>query len=465
MVPIETNYKPKKFSFRDRKNSGVDRAALPMFALTLPLVFESFFRILISSVDVMMLSSHSDHAVAGVGLVSQYIFFIQLLFSVVCVGTSIVLSQYLGAERVNEAKQVAQASAVMVSAVALFMSLLVIFGAKPLLSIYTVEEEVREAAWTYLVIYGGFGSLFTAFSMLQGTILRSYGYTSDAMYISIIANIVNVIGNAFSIYGFFGFPVLGVMGVAMSSALSQIVACILLAWRIRVKPDVQLPLAGITRVPRNIYRTILSIGVPTAGESLSYNIAQIVIMAMISTFGTWAMSAQIYAQTIVRFVYATASAIGNAVQIKTGYFVGAKQPEAAYKRVYLYQGVGTLISAAAVILLNVVKTPIIGLFTKEPEIAALTSSLLLYSIYIEIGRSVNLITIPALKGAGDVRYPVSWGIVSMWLILVGGSHLLGMKMGLGLVGIWIAMGSDEFIRAIAMLFRWKSKRWQTKAIV
>ena len=75
-----------------------DRAALPMTALALPIITESFFRILISSIDTVMLSSYSQQAVAGVGLVSQYIFFIQILFNVICIGTSIVLSQYLGAK-------------------------------------------------------------------------------------------------------------------------------------------------------------------------------------------------------------------------------------------------------------------------------------------------------------------------------------------------------------------------------
>jgi Na+-driven multidrug efflux pump len=156
--------------------------------------------------------------------------------------------------------------------------------------------------------------------------------------------------------------------------------------------------------------------------------------------------------------------IGNAVQIKTGYFVGAKQPEDAYRRLYRYQIVGTAISVSMILIINLFKTSIITLFTHQAEIAALTSTLLMFSIYIETGRSLNLVTIPGLKGAGDVKFPVLYGIFSMWCIMVAGSWFLGFQVGLGLIGIWIAIGTDETLRGIVMLFRWKSKRWMTKAI-
>ncbi|HKL85667.1 MAG TPA: MATE family efflux transporter [Treponemataceae bacterium] len=441
-----------------------DRAALPISALAIPMIFEMFFRILVSSVDTIMLSSYSQQAVAGVGLVGQYIFLIQILFNVVGIGTSIVIAQYLGGNRTDESRQVAQASAVMVLIIAMTVTLFILFGSRVLLGFYSIEEEVRHYANTYLLIFGGGGALFMAFSMLQSTILRAYGYTKEAMYIAMIANLINIVGNAISLYAPFGIPVFGVAGVAVSSVVSQIVACILLASQIAKKPDVQFPLRGWKKVPANIYKKVLSIGIPTAGENLAYNISQIVIMAMITTMGTWAMSAHVYTQTIIRFVFVASMSIGSAVQIKTGYYVGAKKPEEAYHRVFKYQIVGTLISLSMIIIINLLKVPIISLFTHNKEIAALTYQVLLVCIYVEVGRSLNLITIPALKGAGDVRFPVLMGIISMWGISVPLSWFLGLKMGLGLFGVWFAIGTDETLRGIVMLFRWKSKRWQTKAI-
>lgn len=443
-----------------------NRGALPMLKLTFPIAMEQFFRILVSSVDTMMLSSYSNEAVAAVGMTSQYAFFLNLIFSVICTGCTIVLAQYIGANKdKKELNQIAQACTVMITGVSILIMLLVFFGTGPLLNCYQLEDSVRHYAWQYFVIYGGAFCFFNAFSLLQGAILRSYGYTSEAMIVSIVANVVNVLGNALSLYGWFGLPVIGVPGVAAASGFSMVVSCILFAYFIRRRKDVAYTFKGIFKVPSFIYKLILSVGVPTAGESLSYNISQIVIMAMISTLGTNAMSAQVYTQTIVRFVFAIAVAIGNATQIKAGYLVGAKQSDVAYKKIFQYQLVATACSMVLILLVNLIKNPIISIFTDIPDLHALVSTLLVYSIYIEFGRSLNLIEVGALKGAGDVKFPVLYGIFSNWGIMVLGSYILGLKCGLGLVGFWLGIGTDETTRGIVMLLRWKSKRWQKHALV
>ncbi len=447
-------------------NAKSSRGNLPMLSLTLPIVFEQFFRVLVSSIDTYMLSSYSDKAVAAVGMTTQYLFFLSLLFSVICTGTSVVLAQYIGAEKSRgDLNRIAQASFIMIVQFAVVVTVVVFTCTDPLLSCYALEPEVRGFARDYFIIFGGAGAIFSAFSAMQAAILRCYGYTKEILVVSVIANVINVIGNSLSLYGFFGLPVFGVKGVALSSVLSQVVSCIIYRWIIRHRKDVVFNTEDIRHVPKVFYGKILSIGIPTAGESIAYNTAQIVIMAMITTIGTNAMAAQAYTQTIVRFTYVFAIALGTATQIKTGHYVGAGKSDEAYRKLYRYQAIGTAISVSLVVTLNFIKTPIIALFTDKIEISKIVEHILLWSIYIEFGRSLNLISIGGLKGSGDVRFPVLYGICSMWGIMVLGSYLLGLKLGLGLTGIWIATGTDETTRGIVMLLRWKSKRWQNKRIV
>ncbi|MCR4714378.1 MAG: MATE family efflux transporter [Treponemataceae bacterium] len=444
----------------------INRGALPMVKLTLPIAMEQIFRILVSSVDTMMLSTYNNDAVAAVGLVSQYVFFLTLVFSVIGTGCSIVLAQFLGAKKSDkDLNNIAQASTVMVFVMSLVLTLLVIFGTGALLSCYELEDAVRDYAWQYFVIYGGIFCFFNAFSLLQGAILRSYGYTKEAMIVSIVANLTNVLGNALSLYGWFGLPVLGVAGVAGASGFAMVVSCIMFTVYIRRKKDVAFNLKGITKVPHESFRLVLKVGVPTAGEGLSYNVSQIVIMAMISTLGTNAMSSQVYTMTILRFVFATAMAVGNATQIKAGYYVGAGEKEIAYKKVFIYQLVATGCSMIMIVIVNLIKNPVVSIFTDIPEVHALVCTLLIYSAYMEFGRSLNLVYVGALKGAGDVRFPVLYGIFSNWGIMVLGSYILGIKCGLGLVGFWLGIGTDETTRGIVMLLRWKSRRWQKYALI
>lgn len=446
----------------EKKNPGT----ISMFALALPLCLEQGFRILVSSIDTIMLSSYDNAAVAAVGMTSQYAFFINILYNVVCVGTMIVLSQYIGAKKSNEELGgIAKASILMVVSFSIIMSLAVIFGTGALLSCYTLEESVRNYAHEYFVIFCGFGSIFIAFNLMQGAVVRAYGYTKQILYATILANLINVLGNAISLYSWFGLPVFGLPGVAISSVIGNFFSCVYLACVIRRKKEIQFSAKNLFSVEKEYFKKILKIGIPTAGENLSYNVAQIVIMAMITTLGTAAMSAQVYTNTIARFVFVVAVGIGSATQIKTGFFVGSKNADVAYRNLWRYQFCGTMTSMVLIVLINLGKGFIVPMFTKDPVIIGYVSSLLLYSCYIEFGRSLNLISIGGLKGAGDVGFPVGYGIFSMWCIMVLFSYILGIKMGLGLIGFWLAIGTDETTRGLVMLLRWKSKRWQTKALV
>lgn len=443
-----------------------NRGALPMLQLTFPLAMEQIFRVLVSTADTLMLSGYDNSAAAGVAVTAQYVFFLNLIFSVIATGCSIVLSQYIGAQKhKEELNHIAQASAVMMVLISIVLTVAVIFGTGPILSLYDLEPAVRSSATTYFVIFGGICCFFNAFSLLQGSILRTYGYTKEAMITSIVANIINVLGNAISIYGWFGLPVTGVAGVAWSSGISMIVSFFMFIYYIKRRKDVQFSLKKILNVPIQSYRKVLSVGIPTAGESLSYNISQILIMKMITGLGTNAIAAQNYTQTVMRFVFAIAISIGNATQIKAGYLVGSKQSDVAYKKVIKYQLIATACSTSLVILANIFKNPIISLFPNIPELREYMKILFTCSIYIEIGRTLNLVYVGALKGAGDIKFPVFYGIFSMWGIMVLGSWIFGIKLGFGLAAFYLSIGTDETTRGIVMLFRWKSKRWKKHALV
>ena len=139
----------------------VNRGSLPMMKLALPLIGEQFFRVLVSSVDTFMLSSYSEAAVAGVGLVSQWSFFIMILINVVCIGSSIVLAQYLGAKKKNDdLNDVAKAGLIMVLIVSAILMIIVLTLTPLLLGFYTLEEEVSRCARQYFMIYSGIGAVF-----------------------------------------------------------------------------------------------------------------------------------------------------------------------------------------------------------------------------------------------------------------------------------------------------------------
>jgi putative MATE family efflux protein len=337
-------------------------------------------------------------------------------------------------------------------------------SAESIVAFYKLDPLVHRYAMEYFVIYSA-GSVSVALCMILGTIIRSYGHSRGPMIVNVAAMVISVVGNYVFIFGAFGAPVLGVKGVALSTVASQIIASAILYAMMKRRRDIELEKGGFFKVPMPVYRQILAVGVPTAGENLSYNLGQIMVMRMIAMLGTEAMTAFVYAVTVLRFVFITSISIGSAVQIKVGYYVGAAMADIAQRKVYRYFLIGVAISAAAVAAAKIFEVPIMNIFTQNPNIHAMVFGVFLVALIHEPGRNFNVIIIPALKGAGDVRFPVYVAMIFMWGVGVTLAYLFGIVFEWGLIGICAAMAVDEWSRGIVILFRWKGGRWKSKALV
>ena len=428
-----------------------------IFALTWPIFIEILLRNAINTSDVFMLSGYSDKAVSAVGVISQISFFLIVVSMMVSSGTSILIAQYNGASRYKDAANTGVASVVLAFIMGIALSLGAFFSARLITASYGLEEKIAAYAYQYLVISGSF-TIVVTLGIVFSAILRSHGYSRSPMLINLFAGLLNIIGNYTALYQPFGLPVYGLQGVAISTVFSQVVSAILLWFMIRHK-NIDLPMAKYLRIPAIFYKKILRIGVYNAGEILSYNMAQLVIVYFVVQMGSAALTAFTYAQSITRLSFSFAVSIGLASQIQTSYFVGKGWIDSILIRVQKYFVAAFFCSLTVTSIIYLFRFEIIALFTTDPEVVLLIAGLILGSILLEAGRVFNLVFISSLKGAGDVSFPVKVGVVSMWGIGAGLTYLLGIHFGMGVLGAWLAMAADEWTRGIIMLFRWRSKKW------
>ncbi|EKO3495182.1 MATE family efflux transporter [Vibrio fluvialis] len=430
---------------------------MSIVALTWPILVEILLRTALGTSDVFMLSGYSDKAVSAVGVITQLTFFLIIVSTFVSSGTGILIAQYNGAERTQDATNVGVASIALSVVVGLLLSIAAVLGAVHLISFYGLEPQVELYAQEYLIISGAM-TFNVTIGIVFTTILRSYGYSRSPMVVNMVSGLLNVVGNYIALYQPFGLPVYGVQGVAIATVVSQIVGTVTLGFILKYSP-ISLPMGSLKNVPAGVYKKILKIGGMNAGEVLSYNMAQIAIVYFVVQMGTASLAAFTYAQNIARFSFAFALAIGQATQIQTGYYIGKGWIESILKRVQIYFLVSFVVSISAASAIYLLRDSILPLFTHQPEILYLTGTLVMGSIILEAGRVFNLVFISALKGAGDVRFPVQIGILCMWGVGVCFSYLLGIHWGVGVIGAWMAIALDEWVRGIIMLVRWRSSSW------
>ena len=188
-------------------------------------------------------------------------------------------------------------------------------------------------------------------------------------------------------------------------------------------------------------------------------------MKMVNLLGLAVINTKVYVYIIAMLCYVYTIALSNASQVIVGYLMGAQEQAQVAKRVWQSTGLAVVISVSLATFFYLVSEPLISLVTTDPEVIHLAHGVLLVEIFLEVGRAVNIVMVGCLQAAGDIKTPMLVGIFGMWCCAVPGSYLLGIHLGWGLVGIWVAMAADEIVRAIIFVFRWQSGKWKNKKLI
>lgn len=437
---------------------------LSLFSLTWPIFLEVFLFMLMGIADTLMLSAISDDAVSGVGAANQYLHISILILEVIGNGASIVVAQYLGSKRFKEAAKISGLAVTLNLVVGLIISGFFFLLSGTLLEMLNLKGEILQFAQSYLAIVGGFIFLQAVLNSLAA-IIRVHGFTKEAMFVSLGMNVVHILGNYILIFGKFGAPEMGVQGAAISSIgsrfLALIVYFILLYKVMEHKPKFKYYLT----ISKEYVGKILKIGIPSAFEQIMYQACQITFLYYATYLGSESLAARQYANNISMFIYLFAIAIGVGTSILVGRYVGAKQQDEAYTQVWKSARYAFIVTLGMVALIILFRVPLMSIFTDDQEIIKLGSHVLLLSLALETGRTLNIVIITCLRAAGDAKFPLWIGFISMLGMSVPLGYFLVFHTDLGLAGIWLAISADEWLRAVIVFFRWKSRSWEKYALV
>lgn len=437
---------------------------LSLFAVTWPIFVDSVLRMMLGTVDVFMLSRISDKATGAVGLANEIIYFCILMFGFVGIGTSVAVSQYIGAGREKEASRISALAITLNLIFGILVSLVLVGFGESLLRLLNLDPEQIGIASHYLEIIGGF-IWIEALSYAVSSVIRASGNTKSVMYVTLGVNLIHVTGNYLLIFGNLGFPEWGVTGAAVSTVVSRFLGIIVLF--ILLYRRIPAPIRRKDYVTWNgpYVKQIMSVGLPAAGEHLAWQSQYLMVISFVNMIGITALNTHVYVMNISNYFMALALAIGSGTEIIVGQMVGAGEMKAAYRRLITSVRISFLLTLAVVGVAAIFRHELIGMFTEDPKIIAAGAGIFLLSIVLEPGRTFNMVIINSLRAAGDARFPVLMGVLSMWGVSVPLAYVLGVHSGLGLLGVWIAFTVDEWLRGVMMLLRWKSRAWEKKALV
>ncbi len=435
---------------------------LHLKTLFVPLFIEQLLMNLMGTVNTLVLGHYSDEAVAAVGAANQVIGLVYTFYAVISGGTSIVISHRLGAGKKKEAQDAAFTSLCFSGLLSLCCGLGMAAFADPLMGMLHLEGEVLSMATGYF-------KMIITFSFLQGiisaasAILRSYGKPRVAVAASVLMNVVNAFLNCLIVFRPVEIPLYGAEGIGVANVIAHGIAMVvILICLSRSGLDLQFRTknAGTLRC----LPSILKVGVPGGVSSLSYSLSQVVSTSILGILGTTALSTKVYISSIVFYVYVVGMSLGLSTAILMGWMTGAKEYEKAYRLNQQVLKLAVSLNLALSVILFLCYRPLLSLFTQSTEIIEMAGGILFIDIFVEVGRAFNHVEDNSLRGAGDVLFPMAVAVTSCWLMSILFSYILGIRLGLGLKGCWIAFMMDELFRGIIFWRRFKSRKWMNKAV-
>ena len=426
-----------------------------LFSLAWPLFIELLLGIAVGMVGTLLAARISDSAGAAFALANQVSATLFILFRIIGAGVSVVVTQSLGAGRRDQAQALARAALGASSWLGGITAGTALIGAGSLLRLLRLLEappEVWPLARPFLMALAP-AMLLDAWNASMASVMRAHLRTRDTLAVLVAMQLVQL-ALAVPLMAQLGLP-----GFALALLGSRGLALGLHLWLWRARLEIRPRAADWWRLRRRELAAVLHIGLPGAAENIAYRLAYMVSIGVAGSLGAAALATHSYASQLMYFVLLSGLATGFAAEIVVGHLIGAGRLHEAHRLVRRALARGLVISVAVATAAALAAPWLLRLFTRDPAIIAAGGTLLWITVLLEPGRTFNLVVINALRAAGDARYPVAAGAVSMLLVLAGGSWLLGKVLGLGLVGIWIAYAADEWIRGLLMWRRWATQGW------
>ncbi len=436
-----------------------------IFAIAMPVLLELVMGTLFGMVDMIMLGNSGTGAgitasIAAIGITNQYLFIGLSLASALTTGATAMIARYIGAGRDDKIESVLRHILILTLAfIAIPITIFGFLNTDAIMRFIGAEQDTIQVGRMYFqVVIIGF--TFQAINFAVFAAMRGAQDTKSPMRINLVANAVNVVGNAILIYGLFGFPRLGVTGAGISTACSQIVAFVLaMRYLLAGKQKVKLSRMQFA-FDRNILYNLVKIGVPAAIEQVLFRVGILLYVRTVAGLGTTVYATHQLSLNILMLSFTIGQAFGTAASTLTGRSLGMDDPDLAERYILESKNYGVILSIFVALGFFFFSPTIMRLYTSDPEIILLASGVLKIIAFIQPFQSSQFILAGGLRGAGDTMWTlVSTGIGVLVVRNVAAWGLVNV-LQMGLTGAWIALIFDQLIRWILITWRMRSGKWK-----
>lgn len=431
-----------------------------------PVFIELLMGTLFGMVDMIMLGNFGDDAtsaagIAAVGVTNQLVLIGLSLVQSLNIGATAMIARYIGAKREDRIESVLK-HIIILTQVFLVIPILIVglgFSTNVMKFLGAHQDTIQVGRGYFRIIILGF--IFQAFNFSIFAALRGAGDTKTPMKINVTVNLLNVFGNAILIYGLFGVPSFGVTGAAISTAASQVVASVLLLREIfKAESIIHINLKRKFQIDKDIVYNLIKIGVPASLEQIAMRVGLLIFVKIVATLGTVAYATHQICINILSLSFTPGQAFGIAASTLAGRSLGADDAQLAERYVRACSKVGSIVSGLMAIIFFFFGGLIASLYTNNSEVVVEAGRVLKLVAFIQPFQSSQLIVSGGLRGAGDTVWALVASFVGILVVRVILAYYFVLSVGMGLIGAWLAVLIDQFIRWIMITLRFRTEKWK-----
>ncbi len=432
-----------------------------IWILALPLIAERLLQSIVDAADMAMVGRVGAASVAAVGLSNQISFIAMSFYDAIRVGTTTVVARRVGAGEYEKAQATLRQSLIVAMVLGLIAFVLISGFAGPSLRLLGAETDVIEQGVPYSH-WKGMSLLFEFVTMTFTAALRGCGNTRLPMYVGMLVNITNLVGNYALISGHWGFPALGTEGAGIATAFARLLGMVFIIFlTVRQDSPIRPFYQGSFRPDKTVLGPVLTIGLPASGERLILRVAQLFYVRVIAGLGTNAYAAHQIALRIESMSLVIGFSFGAATTTLVGQYLGFGTPEKAEEVVFRCRRLAAIAMGCAGAVLFIVAPHVVRIFIPDnPEVLQLGTTVLRIVAIAQPIMGMNHVFSGGLRGAGDTTWVMYITGGSAWLVRLSLTYLLVNVVGLHLPGAWYAMVLDLTVRCILFGRRFRSEKWK-----
>lgn len=435
-----------------------------IIAIIIPIFVDQAFIVLMGLLNTAMISSSGVASVSAVSMVDSLNIFLINVFVAVATGGTVIVAQYKGSGNTEMVGKAASQAIMAVAIISVTLAVLIIAVHTPVLNLLfgKAEADVFELARLYLI---GSCISYPFIAIFQAVVgaLRGVAETKASLGLSFMMNLSYMLLNVL----FITVLHMGVMGLVISVIIARVFGMVLaLGYLVKYNQTLRFKLRNLLQSNFALLKKIMFIGVPFAAEQMFFNGGKLLTQTFIVQFGTFALTANAIAGSIVLVYQLGGSSLSIAVVTVVGQCIGRRNIEDARKFIKSF----LLLSTAFFIVASVILLPMfplmVKLFSPPAEIVHDIFMLVLISVIAQpFLWSTSFVLPSALRAAGDSNFTSISSLLSMWLFRIILGYILGVTLGFGIEGVWIAMCLEWGVRSLIFMLRFRGSKWYSRKLV